>query len=222
MPTAQELVDSDWPSPNLASLRGAVQNAYAAVAQTCDPATNPLFDSPNRSYGVGYCRWLAMDKYIHDACLAGQFVGITPEWIPFTTNMGITGRSLVLHGKHTSLSIVHLSEPNENPRESLYRKSQRVENDQSPLLPGFSDPDIVVTDDKEDIIHLSLVHGNKNAEFAELRAYYTDSYGKRKHSSFSGNIMKTSHSSSAPDVEVVPEIEISLIPKSDPKVAGEA
>jgi len=209
----QALVDSDWTPRNLLALRHAIWRAYVAVARLCDPALNPFFGTPNRPFGLGYNRWLAVDHYLYEAAASGSFEGITARWIALGGNTTTPLSALELRGAVTSVVAVHLRDPNETPRDSGYRFDLRASNQRFPRLAGFEDSE------SDEPLNLLLVHGDKDAEFAELRAY-DDESNRGSYTPFSLNIMAGPAVAPFPvDAETVAEPNVSLLrrPKEDRK-----
>jgi hypothetical protein len=113
--------------------------------------------------------------------------------------------TLELRGTFTSLLVVHIQEPDETPRDSDYRYDKRVSNERYPLLAGFEQ-----IEPSDQLLNLTLVHGDKNAEFAELRAY-DDPNNRASFTSFTSNIMAGAPLPVVDDSETVPEPSIALI-----------
>ncbi len=117
--------------------------------------------------------------------------------------------TLELRGAHTSVLALHLREQDELPRDSGYRYDQRVRNEKYPLLTGFVDPH-QAQDAPKQLLSLLLVHGDKNAEFAELRAY-DDPDIRSSYTSFTNNIMAGVALPAANDSEAVSDPSVALI-----------
>lgn len=203
MQTASSLVQLDWTPQNLIGIQRAIRIAYNSVADACDPKRHAFYDTINRAYGLGYARWLAVDFHLKQACDAGSIKGITAHWIQLGGKGGLC--ALELRGAYTSVLAIHLQESDETPRDSDYRYDKRVSNEKYPLLAGFEEPEA-----PDQLLNLLLVHGDKNAEFAELRAY--DNPDKRaSYTAFSGNIMAGAALPTHGDSETVPEPSVALI-----------
>lgn len=209
MQTANSLVQLDWTPQNLIGIQRALRLAYNAVADACDPKRHAFYDTPNRPYGVGYNRWLAVDYHLLQACNAGWISGISAHWVSLGGKTGTPLSTLELRGAHTSVLALHLREPDELPRDSGYRYDQRVSNEKYPLLTGFVDPH-EAADAPKQLLSLLLVHGDKNAEFAELRAY-DDPDNRASYTSFTNNIMAGAALPASNDSEAVSEPSVALI-----------
>lgn len=207
-PVAATLVRHDWTPQNLIGIQRALRVAYNAVEDACDPRRHPFYASRNRPFGVGYNRWLAVDHYLEHACAANWIQGITAHWISLGGSTGTPLSTLELRGTYTSVLALHLREPDELPRDSGYRYDKRVSNERYPLLTGFVDPYESPAPDQ--LLSLLLVHGDKNAEFAELRAY-DDPESRASYTSFFGNIMAGASLPVANDSEPVSEPSVALI-----------
>ena len=171
-------IQADWDITNLLHLQLLLRYAYTDVKEVTRPDKNPVFSTPNRSFLAGMIRFGAVDYYLERGCAMGLLNGITPVWRDLkepdandeakgATPRGQGVRALELLGKHTSLISHHLQVPEDPPRGSKLRDDMRVRNEQNPLLPAFADNQTPVIAP----IHLTLVHGNKSAEFAFLRVY---------------------------------------------------
>lgn len=203
MQKAAALVQQDWTPSNLMGLQRALRMAYGSVADACDPRRHAFYDTQNRAYGVGYARWLAVDFYLKQACDASWLSGITAEWVPLGGKGSLC--AMELRGLYTSVLAIHLQEPDETPRESDYRYDKRVSNERYPLLAGFEQLEA-----PSQLLNLLLVHGDKSAEFAELRAY-DDPDNRASFTSFTGNIMAGALLPVADDSEAVAEPSVALI-----------
>lgn len=203
MSNAATLVQQDWTPSNLMGLQRALRMAYNSVTDACDSRRHAFYDTQNRAYGVGYARWLAVDFYLKQACDAGWLTGIAAEWIPLGGKGGLC--VLELRGRYTSVLAIHLQKPDETPRDSDYRYDKRVSNEKYPLLEGFEQLEA-----PSQLLNLLLVHGDKNAEFAELRAY-DDPDNRASCTSFTGNIMDGAPLPVVDDIEVVAEPNVALI-----------
>jgi hypothetical protein len=208
MQTTNDLVQQDWTPQNLIGIQRALRLAYNSVADVCDPKRHPFFDTPNRIYAVGYNRWLVVDYYLLQACQAGWFQGISAHWVSLGGKAGTPLSVLELRGMHTSVLALHLRQPDELPRDSGYRYDQCVRNEKHPLLTGFIDP--YETEQSKQLLNLLLVHGDKDAEFAELRVY-DDPDNRASYTSFTQNIMAGTALPASNDSEIVPEPSIVLV-----------
>ncbi len=205
MQTANDLVQLDWTPQNLLGLQHALRLAYNAVADACDPKRHAFYNTPNRPYGVGYARWQATDYYLYQACEEGRIKGITAKWKSTGGKVGTPVSNLELVGQHTSVLIHHLREEDALPRDSGFRYDQRVSNEKYPLLAGFEEIPA-----ENQLIKLLLVHGDKNAEFAALRAY-DDPENRASYTAFTGNIMLGAALPADNDSEVVADPNVALI-----------
>lgn len=203
MQKASTLVRQDWTPTNLMGLQRALRKAYASVADACDPRRHAFYGTRNRAYGVGYARWLAIDFYLKEACDAGWLPGITAEWISLGGKGGLF--AMELRGLYTSVLAIHLQDLDETPRESDYRYDKRVSNERYPLLAGFEEMEA-----PSQLLSLLLVHGDKNAEFAELRAY-DDPRNRASYTPFTGNLMEGAPLPVGDDSEAVAEPNVALI-----------
>jgi len=115
---------------------------------------------------TGQIRWTFVDYFLERGCAVGTLSGITATWVPLSLNGGGI-QALELRGSETSIVAHHLQQPENPPRESGLRFERRLLNYRNPMLPGFGDGEEVNTA----LINLTLVHGDKSAEFAFLRVY---------------------------------------------------
>jgi hypothetical protein len=181
-PNYLALLQQDW-EDNLAGLQKCIALAYTAARKKTDPSIDPDFSSPNKASLEGYLRWGFIDTYLARGCANGLLKGITPHWIPTTKGSGGI-EALELRAKHSALIAHHLQFQEDLPRESKIRTDMRLLNQFNQLLPSFdaeqapeeseeNDPDLFHWKQARDeqLINLTLVHGNKLGEFALLRVY---------------------------------------------------
>lgn len=203
MTTASSLVQLDWTPQNILGVQRALRVAYNSAADACDSKRHTFYDTRNRAYGIGYARWLAVDFYLKQACDVGWIKGVTGSWVELG---GIGGLCVLeLRGQYTSVLAIHLKDSDETPRDSDYRYDKRVSNEKNPLLAGFEE-----LESASQLLNLLLVHGDKNAEFAELRAY-DDPNNRASYTSFTGNIMAGAALPTRDDNETVPEPSVELL-----------
>lgn len=203
MKSAASLVQLDWTPRNIIGIQRALRAAYNETASVCDPNRHAFFNTPNRPYGLGYNRWLAVDYHIKQACEIGWINGIAAKWVPLGGKGGLC--ALELRGSYTSAVAVHLQQPEETPRDSDYRYDKRLSNERYPLLAGFEQ-----FGEPDQLLNLILVHGDKDAEFAELRAYDNPD-NRASYTSFTGNIMAGMPLTNYDDSEIVPEPNVALL-----------
>lgn len=211
-PASRALIAQDWPVANQFALRRALQMAYDAADRICDPDEHLIFDSPNRPLVAGSVRWLAVDRHLRQACELGWLKGITAEWIVLGGKKTDFPCHLVLNGANTSVIAVHLQQENDVPRDSKYRRNARVANEACPLLAGLDNPYEQDVDDAR--INLLLVHGDKKAEFAELRAYYSvenQSHFDLVIPDIMGSLVGSTAAPVLVDAEAVPEPAVALL-----------
>lgn len=204
MEAVSSLVRLDWTPKNLIGIQRTLRIAYNAVDDVCDVRRHPFFATPNRAYGVGYNRWLAIDYHLKQACDSGVLSGITASWIPLGGKGGL--QALELRGAFTSVLAIHLQDPDETPRDSDYRYDKRVSNERYPLLAGFEQTE----ETPGQLLNLLLVHGDKNAEFAFLRAY-DDPDNRASCTPLTENLMAGAALPADTGTESVPEPSIALI-----------
>lgn len=174
-------VAKDWHESNLSTIRDALRDAEAATRSRSDKVADPLLDTPNHPNIRGYLRWVLVQRCLELAVKGGRFNGITAKW----NNRG--GVSVLeLHGQHTVVTPAHLSTSDESPRESIYRRDCRIENEVCPLLTGWGLPEESAPEISP--LRLLLVHGCGDEEFAYLRAY-TDPDNRAVYRTLSNNIM---------------------------------
>ncbi|MBC7366218.1 MAG: hypothetical protein H7343_05290 [Undibacterium sp.] len=199
-------ISADWNEKNQLGVRRALERMFQSVDALCDPDRHPFFDTPNRVFALGYNRWIIADYWMEQACKLGWIEGIKPVW---EKNMRSTGpiRTLVLHGAHTKVSVVHLSAPDESPRESRMRYEGRVDNESCPYLIGWDEAAVTRLAGP---INLVLVYGDKAAEFAFLRAF-NNSEDLSSYRDVTNNLFALTRSIQI-DGESVSEIKIDLMP----------
>jgi hypothetical protein len=204
-------IQSDWTPENVSGLISTLNSAYRAVLDRTNPDQDPLYDTPNLPLVRGYLRWAFVDSHLARACEIGVIKGIEPIWVDLT-DRGSGIMALELTGKHTSLMAHHLQNPDDPPRYSELRYDRRVQNWSNPMLPGFS-----ADEPKNGLIHLTLIHGDKDAEFAFLRIYNNPDELKT-YTPASGNIMENpAIDIAATETEQVDEPEIGLRENTDTK-----
>lgn len=157
-------VRQDWPDPNLVSLQEVLREACDAVLDRTNERDDPLLNSPNLRNLRGYYRWALVPKYLERAIEIGKFSGLEPNWVPLG---GV--HMFELRGQHTVVTVCHLSEEDEVPKQSEYRKIARRLNP-SPQM-DYLQPPVLENGEK---LHLTLVYGGKDGEFAYLRAYFDE------------------------------------------------
>jgi hypothetical protein len=203
----QALVAKDWSPENLMGVQRALRMAYENSLSICDAEKQPIFGTPNRPLVAGSVRWLAVDYYLNEACRLGWLKGITAKWVVLGGKKNEFPCHLVLTGANTSVIAIHLQQEEDIPRDSKYRRNTRVANEACPLLAGFEHMDENVEDA---LINMLLVHGDKNAEFAELRAYYSVE-NRSQYELIIGNIMGGAVAAPPSDAETVSEPSVALI-----------
>ncbi len=159
-------IKADWPLRNLLGLKWCIQSAYSAVGAITAPESNAAFATPNRWFLSGILRFGFVDYYLEEGCRNGLLKGITPVWLKLTDGSGGMA-ALELRGTHTSLIAHHLAKSDDPPRDSKLRFEKRLMNQVSPMLPTLDE--VPTSSDRQ--VNLTLVHGDKNAEFSFLRAY---------------------------------------------------
>jgi hypothetical protein len=200
------LIAEDWNYSNLQGICRALNHTFSDVDALCDVDRNPCFSTPNRVFALGYNRWIIADYWMDQACKLEWIKGIKPEWEKNTKSAGPI-RTLVLHGTHTKLSVVHLAHPEETPRDSRMRYEGRLNNQNCPYLLGWDESAIKSPSAP---IELVLVYGDKSAEFAFLRAY-NNSEDLTSYRDVTSNLFTLSPSIRI-DGEIVPDIKIDLLP----------
>lgn len=205
-------VAEDWTEGNLIALQEAIREAEAATLARSNPEDDPLLASPNLPNFRGTMRWLLVQKCLEAAVNNGRFSGITANWV----NLGGV-HSFELHGRYTSVTAYHLLTEDDAPRESTLRRSQRITNQICPLLRGF---EALEPASPDELLHLLLVHGGKDGEFAYLRAYY-DPYNRSAYRLLSRNIMLMPTLLPSIEVEPIAEPEIGLKDSTSKKAASE-
>ena len=131
--------------------------------------------------------------------------GITTHWL----HLGDGGVSaLELRGRHTSLMAFHLKFPDASIRDSRLRFDKRFTNQ---MNPGFPQWELDADPENGDLggvaaplINLVLVHGDRRAEFAYLRAYH-DPEDLHRFLPMSGNVIEQARIAPASDEELVEE-----------------
>jgi hypothetical protein len=191
-------VQADW-SQNLPAIQEILHEGERIVHARTDAKDEPLFLSPNLPNFRGYYRWVLMPKLFEQAITTGKIKGVTGKWIP------LGGVSVFeMTSQFTRVSLYHMQEADETPRDSTFRENGRTENAISPFLNGIEPESPPV--EKAEHMHLMLVYG---ADFAYLRAYY-DRNLRSVHRQLTGNIMHTPTISDSFDSEKIsdPQIEV--------------
>lgn len=191
-------VAADW-SSNLFTVQEIIREAEQATLKRSDKIGDPLFDTPNLPNFRGMLRWVMVQRHFEIAARNGRLNGITPHWI----NLGGV-HVLELRGNNTTVMPCHLLKSDDSPRESSYRRSQRIVNQINPMLFNFDGEEESSADE---LLHLLLVHGGKNGEFAYLRAY-TDPSNRAVFRNLSNNLMLMPTLLNSIDAEQIDEPEI--------------
>jgi len=183
------LTKLDWTDHNLSILKFCKEEAYKAVlAHTADyPAT------PHLPVVRGVMGWDRLDYFLDTAAKNNLFEGITSRWVDFQG-----APILELRGKYTSLTACHVLSRDDKPRESAYgyRKNNRAKNEKNQEL--FQEIEASVSEDE--LLHIILLHGGRNDNFAYLRIYLEDS----DIPALSENIMLMESPEMTPETESVP------------------
>ena len=203
-PEYLNLCRDDW-DPYLSKIRYVLEEAENHVVAKTDPEQDSVFSCPNRAIMVGTQRYWEVNAQLKRACDIGLFGTITAVWEPLTDRPG-GFHELVLRGEHTTLSAIHLAEPQDTPRDSVRRNSNRQCNYQMSL---FDDPDEIELSNSA--VHLTLVHGGKEEKFAFLRLYYDPEYPNR-FVPVTGNMMQLPIVVAPADVEEVKEPQVGIKP----------
>jgi hypothetical protein len=210
-------IQEDWDCFNLAGIQFCLQQAYELTDALTNPERNAHFATPNRHMIAGTMRWGLVDKCLHDGCLNGRLRGIQPRWVPLSSTTASGVHALELIGRNTCVTPFHLTDVDEAPRESSHRAEMRLFNQLNPLLPTFAEEQV----DTISLLNLILIHGDKKAEFAFLRAYH-DPDERGAYVPVSDNIMRSPALISQPvDAEEIAEAEIQLKPVAR-KAAGQS
>ncbi|MHB1306799.1 MAG: hypothetical protein ACYDC1_23370 [Limisphaerales bacterium] len=200
-------VAHDW-SHNLEPLQQALRDAEDFVRQRTDAVADPLWDTPILPNVRGTVRWMAVQRFLQQATANGRLAGVAANWIPLG---GV--HQLELRGKYTTLVPCYLHTQEDSPRESFYRKARRASNYFQPALTGFEDS-IVASALDDDLIHITLVHGGKEGEFAYFRAYY-DAERRSYFKELSSNIMLVPSLTIGAESEQVLDPSVELVGKAD-------
>lgn len=176
-------IQKDWTAQNLIGLQSILGMAYAKARDAVDVSKEPAFGTPNRAFLAGSIRWSFVDFYLRRGCEIGTLSGISASWVPLSmTGSGLVG--LELRGEYTSVLAHRLQQQDDPPRESDLRFERRLYNYRNPMLMGLGGDEEAA----EGLINLTLVHGDRAAEFAFLRAY-DNPENVRSYVAVSGNLM---------------------------------
>jgi len=198
--------DTDWHSDNLAGMRAVLAATYLLAEEKTDPLKDPVFNSPNRNMARGYLRWFLLDSCLAIACQRGLLHGINPYWVNLQDIDG-SYRALELRGERSALMVTHLSKREDAIKDSKLRLHRRKQNQSitSPMLLGFETTSLP----EDELINLTIVHGDKKAEFAYARMY-NDPFNLRSYISLSRNLMLGSGQIASIDEELIEEATIGL------------
>jgi hypothetical protein len=182
----------DWTDHNLSVLQFCKNQADAAALAQSNTSEFPLLDTPHLPVVRGVLRWALLDAILANAAGNHLFEGITAIWIDYQGTP-----ILELRGKYTSLTACHVLSRDEKPKDSEngYRKNNRAKNQKNQEL--FKEFEAPVSED--DLLHIILLHGGRNDDFAYLRIYLEDS----DIPALTGNIMLMPSLEMAPDTELV-------------------
>lgn len=161
---------------NQRGIAWALRAAYFQADRDTDIDRNPSFNTPLRPNIRGSIRWNHVMALLAEACHAGRIVGFEPIWRP-TGGNSPTNQVLELRGAKCSITAAHINDLKRSPRDAAFRREARDANQM--LLEGFEEtpPDIELP---EGHVHLVLVHGAYNFDFAEIRCDHTDQDGKNE------------------------------------------
>lgn len=188
--------------PILPVVQAIIREAEAATLARTNQHDDPMLASPNLANLRGYFRWVLVPKFLEQAVNSGRLPGLTAHWVPLG---GVS--AFELRGKYTTVSPYHAQTKNETPRRSTLRRLQRIANESfQPMLLGFEQ---FAPQSQESLLHLLLVHGEDDGEFAFLRAYY-DGENPSLYQPLSDNIMLIPTLFNSEDVEPVVEPMIGL------------
>jgi hypothetical protein len=194
----------EW-GDKLHRIKQILESAEARVQAKTDPEKDSVYFSPNRSIMVGQVRWWEVNDQFFQACKVGLLGPISARWERLCDVPGGI-HELVMYGAHSTMSVVHLSHPNEVPRPSTRRKNLRTLNGQLPLFFEFPEADEAL-----ELAHVTLVHGGKEEKFAYLRVYFDSEYPER-YIQLTDNIMTLPIVLEAAEVEQVQEAEVGIKP----------
>jgi hypothetical protein len=199
-------IQQDWTVQNLVGLRSILNAAYAKAGEVASLSRVPAFGTPNWAFLAGAIRWSFVDYYLERGCVIGTLTGISATWVPLSVNGGGL-QGLELRGERTSVLAHHLQQPEDPPRESDLRFERRLLNYRNPMLPGFGDEE----EASGALINLTLVHGDRGAEFAYLRVY-DNPENLRSYLRVSDNLMVMPALVEPVEVEEVPAPALGLKP----------
>jgi hypothetical protein len=171
-----------------------------AVLRRSNTSEDPLLKTPNLPNFRGYLRWIIVARMLEMVIERKLLTGIAAKWVCLG---GV--HVFEMRGRYTCVTPCHLLSENMAPKDTEYRKDQRIVNAINPdLFERFDDQN---SDDE--LLKILLVHGGKSEEFAYLRAY-TDPDNNSIYRRLSSNIMLTQTIVPALDEEVVPEPLVTL------------
>jgi hypothetical protein len=199
-------IQQDWTAENLIGLQSILNAAYAKAGEVASLSREPAFGTPNWAFLAGAIRWSFVDYYLERGCAIGTLTGINATWVPMAVNGGGL-QGLELRGMRTSVLAHRLQQPGDPPRESDLRFERRLLNYRNPMLPGLGDEE----EASVALINLTLVHGDRGAEFAYLRVY-DNPENLRSYLRVSDNLMLMPALVEPVEVEEVPAPALGLKP----------
>ncbi len=203
-PNCLTKVQQDWCQRNLMALQTSLRETETAMLSRTDTVADPLLSSPNLANLRGYMRWAILPRIIENHISVGRYPGISGKW----TSMG--GVSIFeMEGDFTTITAFHLKHEDEVPRESVFRKNKRRLNAGPQLQLGLSDEPADDGAQEKARVHLTLVYGGREQEFAYLRAYF-DEDNRSYYHKLSANIMTMPVLLDAMETELVEEPQIEL------------
>jgi hypothetical protein len=194
-----QLIKQDWTENNLQVLKYCKELADNAVQAHSNVSDYPFLATPHLPVFKGVSRWVVLDYFLGAAVKNDLFVGITARWINFEG-----APILELRGKYTSLTACHVLSRDEKPKDSKngYRKNNQAKNQKN--LELFTEFEAPVSED--DLLHIILLHGGSDDNFAYLRIYLEDS----DIPTLTENIMLMPSLEMAPDAEFVLNPSVAL------------
>jgi len=195
-----EKVAHDWTPENLGVVKDVLLEAGKAVLNRSNIQEDPLLDTPNLPNLRGYLRWVIVARMLELAIDRKRLIGISANWVCLG---GV--HVFEMRGEFTSVTPCHLLSETVAPKDTEYRKDQRIVNAINPDL--FQEFERESSED--DLLKILLAHGGKNTEFAYLRAY-TDPSDNSVYRRLSSNIMLTQSIVPSFDEEFVAEPLVTL------------
>ncbi len=211
--TILEECTSELTEHNQRGFAWALRAAYFQAERDTSSERNPSFETPVRPNIRGSVRWAHVMALLQIACDTGRIKGFEAIWRS-TGGNSPTNQVLELRGSKCSITAAHVSDLKKSPRDAAFRREASGINQLLLVGDGFEEPAAQLP---EEHVHLVLVHGGNEFDFAEIRCYHTDENGKNEYTVVASNIERWGDNEDggglfAPDQEPIAPAPVELRP----------